>query len=486
MPAEQTRYRRAAGARRAWREAFDAYLHRRVVGMFFLGFSAGLPLLLVFSTLSAWLRDAEVTRTTIGFFSWVGITYSIKVFWAPIVDRVAVPLLNRWLGRRRSWMLLAQIGIALGILGMATSDPQVDLFTVAIFALVVAFSSATQDIAIDAYRIEALDPEYQGAMSAMYVSGYRVAMLVAGAGALFIADLGPFGEDVYDFTYWTYSYGAMAALMSVGMITVLVIAEPEARRLPETLADEERAMALLEKRANLPPCLHPILAWTYGAVICPFRDFFERNGWFLALTILVFVGAFKLSDITLGVMANPFYLDLGFTKSEIASIAKVYGFVMTLGGTFLGGLLALRYGIMRTLLLGAVLAAVTNLTFAYMAATGKSTVMLAVVIGLDNLAGGLATAAFIAYLSSLTNVAYTATQYALFSSFMTLPGKFLAGFSGVVVDSAGYVTFFLYTTAMGIPAIILVLYLMRPGLTSVAGTGMAVDVSDPGARRPSP
>ncbi|MEE8535568.1 MAG: MFS transporter, partial [Kiloniellales bacterium] len=357
MSAETARSEAASGPRRSWRQAFAAYLHRRVLGMFFLGFSAGLPLLLVFATLSGWLTEAGVTRTTIGFFSWVGLTYSTKVFWAPIVDRVRLPLLGRWLGRRRSWMLLAQSGIALGIVGMAMNDPRMGLFTTAVFALIVAFSSATQDIAIDAYRIEALDPDYQGAMAAMYVSGYRVAMLTAGAGAFFIADLSPLPLGVYDFTYWAYSYDAMAALMGVGMITVLLIAEPKTHGLRETLAEEERTLARLRSQAKFSAFLHPILAWFHGAVICPFRDFFGRNGWSMALIILLFVGAYRLTDITLGVMANPFYLDMGFTKSEIASVAKVFGLAMTLAGTFLGGVLALRYGVMRVLLLGAILAA---------------------------------------------------------------------------------------------------------------------------------
>jgi PAT family beta-lactamase induction signal transducer AmpG len=267
--------------------------------------------------------------------------------------------------------------------------------------------------------------------------------------------------------YWSYAYQAMAALMLVGIITVFVIAEPKVRRMPETQAEERRLMARLEARVALPRVTRRTIAWFWGAVACPFIDFFKRNGVFFAIVILIFVGSFRLSDLTLGIMANPFYLDMGYSKTEIAAVAKVFGLIMTLGGTFLGGLLTLRFGVLRVLLLGAFLAAITNLAFAYLAAVGKSTFMLFVVIGLDNLAGGIATAAFIAYLSSLTNVAYTATQYALFSSFMTLPGKFLAGFSGLIVDSVGYINFFLYSTAMGLPAVLLILYLIARSRSEV-------------------
>lgn len=434
----------------SWREAFAVYLHRRVLAMLFLGFSAGLPFLLVFSTLSAWLRDLGVTRTAIGFFAWVGITYSIKVVWAPVVDRMPIPFLTRALGKRRSWMLTAQLGIAAGLLGMAFTDPTTDLVQVAVFALLVAFSSATQDISIDAYRIEAVVKERQAAMAATYILGYRLALLVAGAGALYIAT----------YASWPNAYFTMAALTLIGMATALAVSEPVHHKDSQNVMFEQRVISFMSRSASLPDWLRSAIAWVIGAVICPFADFFTRNGWW-AIVILIFIGVFRLSDLVMGIMANPFYLDLGFTKTEIANIAKIFGFLMSVAGSFLGGAMVIRYGIMRPLLLGAVMVAATNLLFAVMAMTGPDKFWLAAVISADNISAGLSNAVFIAYLSSLTNQAYTATQYALFSSFMTLPGKVISGFSGVIVDGFGYVSFFVYASAIGIPAILLVLVLMR-------------------------
>jgi len=434
----------------SWREACEVYLHPRVLGMLFLGFSAGLPFLLVFSTLTAWLRDLGVSRTAIGFFAWVGITYSIKVIWAPVVDRVPIPFLTRVLGKRRSWMLLAQIGIASGLLGMASTDPTTDLARVALFALLVAFSSATQDIAIDAYRIEAVVKERQAAMAATYILGYRLALLVAGAGALYIAT----------YASWPGAYLSMAALMLIGMSTALVVSEPAHHEGAANVMFERRVVDFMSRSAALPDWLRSAIAWIIGAVICPFADFFSRNGWW-AILILLFIGVFRLSDLAMGIMANPFYLDLGFTKTEIANIAKIFGFFMSVAGSFAGGVLVVRYGIMRPLLLGAIMVAATNLLFAFMAMVGPDKFWLAVVISADNVSAGLSNAVFIAYLSSLTNQAYTATQYALFSSFMTLPGKVISGFSGIIVDGYGYISFFVYAAAIGIPAILLVIYLMR-------------------------
>lgn len=435
--------------RRTWGDALSIYSHGRVVAMLFLGFSAGLPFLLVFSTLSAWLREAEVTRTTIGFFSWVGITYSIKFFWAPVIDRLPLPYLTRRLGRRRSWMLVAMVGIAAGLLGMAATDPAQNLTAMALFALLVAFSSATQDVAIDAYRIEAVDIELQGAMAATYQLGYRIALLVAGAGVLYAADLAG----------WPFSYQGMAALTLVGIATVLLIAEPAAGRDDSAISREARVVGFIARSAHMPARRRAAIAWLIGAVVCPFVDFFARNG-AMAILILLFVSLFRLSDITMGVMAYPFYIDLGFSKSEIATVVKFFGFFMTIFGALLGGVLVARYGVMRPLLLGAVLIAATNLLFAGLAATGRDLTFLTLVISADNMTGGFAGTVFIAYLSSLTNTAYTATQYALFSSLMTLPGKLLGGASGAIVDAFGYVEFFIYASAVGLPAIFLAFVLM--------------------------
>lgn len=433
----------------SWQQSFAAYIRPQVLGMSFLGFSAGLPFLLVFSTLSAWLRDTGVTLSVIGFFSWVGITYSIKVIWAPVVDRLPLPFLTRLLGKRRSWMLLAQVGIAAGLMTLAELDPLSQIELIALTAVAIAFCSATQDIVIDAYRIESIEPEYQAAMAAMYVFGYRVALLVAGAGAFYIAE----------YIGWNAAYSAMALFMFIGIMTTLLSREPEHRQDQQSAALEhkiENALGVQTKKG----LVQRLSACFSDAVISPFAEFFVRNGR-LGIWILALIALYKMSDITMGVMANPFYLDLGFSKKEIADISKIFGFFMTIFGAALGGVLVLRYGLMRPLLLGAVLVASTNLLFVFLALSKPNLSLLAIVISADNLSGGIATAVFIAYLSSLTNSAYTATQYALFSSLMTLPAKFLGGLSGLIVDGYGYAMFFLYASSVGLPAIILVLVLMH-------------------------
>lgn len=475
-------------ARRSWGEAFGVYTHRRVIVMAFLGFSAGLPFLLVFSTLSAWLALAEISRTAIGFFSWIGITYSIKVFWAPIVDRTPLPFLTGRLGKRRSWMLLGQIGVATGLLLIAVIDPQAAfayqsgvlpalggllngegvppagtaITLVALAALLVAFSSATQDIVIDAYRIEAADDDLQGAMAAAYQLGYRIAIIVSGAGALYLAQYGS----------WSISYTTMAALMLVGMVTCLVIVEPGRVEDAATQARETKVSNLLQSRLHLRGRGEAAVAWVSGAVASPLADFFQRNGWYAAV-ILALVGLYRLSDITLGVMANPFYIDLGFTLEEIANVAKIFGVAMSIVGALIGGLLVARYGILKPLLLGAIMVACTNLLFAWLATIGPDVNVLVVTISADSLSAGLAGSSFIAYLSSLVNKAYTATQYALFSSLFTLPGKLLGGLSGIVVDTAGYVTFFIYASVLGLPAILLVIYFLQRARTERASEGYA-------------
>jgi PAT family beta-lactamase induction signal transducer AmpG len=455
MPSDDTEVKR-----RSWAEAFEVYLHPRVIGMLFLGFSAGLPFLLLFSTLSLWLRDAEVTRTAVGFFAWVGITFSIKVLWAPVIDHLPVPWLTAAMGKRRSWILLGQTGIVIGLLAITvinlqavpvispttgltemTSPDRIWVIAVALAALWVAFFSATQDVALDAYRIEAAPNELQGGMAATYQLGYRIGLLAAGAGALYLAE----------FWSWQVASTVMAALMLIGVATVFVIREPESSRPAGSILQEEHVAAFMAARAHWPERQRHLAGWFYGAVACPFADFFGRNGIF-ALVLLGFISVYRLSDITMGVMANVFYDDLGFTKLDIANVSKTFGVFVSIVGV--------RYGIMLVLLLGAVLVATTNLLFAYLAILGADIWFLAVTISADNLSAGIAGTAFIAYLSSLTSRNYTATQYALFSSLFTLFGKFVAGFSGVIVDSEGYVFFFIYASALGIPAILLVLYLM--------------------------
>ena len=435
----------------SWINAFQVYLNRRVIAMLFLGFAAGLPFPLVFTTLSTWLRQYGISKTVIGFFAWVGITYSVKIFWAPIVDRLRLPLLHGLLGQRRSWMLLAQAGIIAGLLGMAWTDPTQHITQMALFSLLVAFSSATQDIVIDAYRIEAVKDELQGAMAATYQAGWRIAAaLVAGAAALYLSN----------YFSWPVTYVVMAAFMGVGIITVLLISEPERNIAEQTYLQEQRVIDYLESAAHVPAVLRNATAWFIGAVICPFTDFFQRNSK-QALFILAFIGIYRISDIVLANMTHPFYIDMEFTVIEIANIAKIFGVLMTLLGAFIGGVLVVRYGILRILFLGAVLVSLTNLMFAILANTGHSIIGLTIVLSSDNFSGGLASTAFIAYLSSLTNKAYTATQYALFSSLMTLGPKFISGFSGMVIDAQGYTFFFVYAAALGIPAILMVMYLMK-------------------------
>lgn len=437
---------------RSWGDALAVYLHANVLAMLFLGFSAGLPFLLVFSTLTAWLRDVGVEVAAIGFFSWIGITYSIKFIWAPIVDRVPLPVLTRAFGQRRGWILLGQLMIAGGLAALAFVDPTLALAPVAAIALIVAFGSATQDIAIDAFRIESAEDDLQASMAATYIIGYRAGILVAGAGALYLAD----------YVSWTAAYLAMAALMIVGIVTVLLRPEPSRRIGSVTAAREERVEQYLLRSAHVPEWWRRLSAWFIGAVVCPFVDFFARNGR-AALTLLALVAVYKISDLAMAAMANPLYIDLGFSLAEIANITKIYGVAMTIVGGVAGGALVARYGIPPVLIAGAIAVAGANLLFAVLAAAGHSLPMLIMTISADNLSNGLASAVFIAFLSSLTSRAYTATQYALFSSLMTLPGKFLGGFSGVVVEFQGYPAFFVLAAIMGVPAIALAAWYANSG-----------------------
>ncbi len=326
----------------------------------------------------------------------------------------------------------------------------------ALLAIAVAFSSATQDIVIDAYRIESAGERLQAAMAATYMAGYRLAMIVAGAGVLALAAWVDVDPSVYSKDSWQVAYLCMAALMGTGLITTLVIAEPPAIEMDqETLAQQRDITKKAEQMAHLPSWLSRFLGWSYIAILCPFADFIKRYGK-QAIIILALIGTYRISDVILGIIANVFYVDMGFSKQEVAKIIKIYGVVMTIIGAGLGGILVNRFGVMRILFIGAVLAAATNLLFAWLATLGHDTTMLTIVISLDNLSGGIATAAFVAYLSSLTNIQYSATQYALFSSVMLLFPKFLGGFSGGIVDSFDYTWFFTGTAVLGIPVLILV------------------------------
>ena len=400
-----------------------------------LGFAAGLPLLLVLGTLSFRLREAGVERATIGFLSWVGLAYAFKWVWAPLVDRLPLPGLTAWLGRRRSWLLLAQCAVMAGLVGMGLSDPRESLTALVGWAVLVAFGSATHDIALDAYRIESAGVDEQAALAATYQTGYRLAMIWAGAGALWLAARAEaLDASGYQQAAWQLSYLVMAASMLLGPLVVLVSPEPQQRELPA-------ARNLRE--------------WLQGALVEPFTEFLGRYRW-QAVLILGLIAVYRISDVVMGIMANPFYVDMGYTKDEVAAVSKVFGVLMTLVGAFIGGVLSMRLGVMRVLMLGAVLSAASNLLFAWLGTRGHDLQALIWVVSADNLAGGLASSAFIAYLSGLTQVRYSATQYALFSSMMLLLPKWLAGFSGVVVDSVGYSTFFIGTALLGVPVLLLV------------------------------
>jgi MFS transporter, PAT family, beta-lactamase induction signal transducer AmpG len=433
----------------SWREAIRVYRHPRVIAMLFLGFSAGLPFLLVFSTLTAWLRDVGVDVAAIGFFSWIGIMYSIKVLWAPVVDRIPLPPLTTWFGKRRGWMLAAQLIIMLGLALMAYTDPTGNLWLMAGVALLVAFGSATQDISLDAYRIEAVADELQPAMASTYQLGYRLAIITSGAGALYIAD----------YASWQVAYTIMAALMGIGIMATLITREPEHFVEPFTAEREARVVDFIKRRAHWPHWLREAGAWLIGAVLCPLVDFLARYRG-TALLLLLLIGLFKVSDLSMAAMANPLYIDLGFSLSQIAFITKVFGVIVSILGVLTGGLLAVRFGMLPMLLVAGIAVSATNLLFSWLVGVGDNLLALTLVIGADNFASGLSGTVFIAFLSSLTNRVYTATQYALFSSLMTLPGKFIGGFSGVIVDAQGYAYFFVYSALIGVPAILLVLYLM--------------------------
>ncbi len=428
----------AAASKPGWREVWRVYLEPATLRMLLLGFSAGLPLLLVFGTLSFWLREAGIDRTTIGYLSWVGLAYGFKWAWAPLVDRLPIPLLTRWLGRRRSWLLLSQAVIMTALVCMALTDPKVALLPVVWCALAVAFGSATQDIALDAYRIESADTQRQAALAAAYQTGYRMAMIWSGAGALWIAAraevVGIAGVTTYQHDAWQTAYLAMAASMLLGVVTVLCSPEPQRRELPPS-----------KNAAD----------WLQGALIEPFADFLRRYGK-QALLILGLIAMYRISDVVMGIMANPFYVDMGYTKDEVATVTKIYGVIMTLAGAFVGGALAMRFGVMKVLMLGAVLSAGSNLMFAWLGTRGHDVTALIFVISADNLSSGIASAAFIAYLSSLTNINYSATQYALFSSMMLLLPKTLAGYSGAYVDAFGYGNFFTASALLGLPVLLLI------------------------------
>ena len=416
-----------------WITASRVYFQRRLIIIFLLGFAAGLPFLLMFGTLTAWLSEAGVDKTSIGLFVLTGTAFTLKFLWAPLVDRLPLPVITHIFGQRRSWLLLAQSICIISLIGIAGSDPATDLLVTVIWTVVLAFASATQDIVIDAYRIETLNEDEQGAGAAVYQLGYRVAMILAGGGALILADV----------LGWSITYVIMAGLMGMGLITTVFSPEPTRPNLSDT-----SRLSRVDRYA----------VWLRESVVSPFLDFLKRPAW---LPILLFVVFYKYADGIWAAMANPFYLELGFTKTQIGLVSKTYGVGMTIIGVVLGGIMVARIGILRSVLFGVVTMALTNLLYAGLALAGPSIPVLIVVISIENLANGIGGTVFIAYLSSLCNLAYTATQYALLSSFMNVARTFLASGGGWLADQVDWFTFFLLTTAAGLPGVILLLYLMK-------------------------
>jgi PAT family beta-lactamase induction signal transducer AmpG len=477
--------------------------------MFFLGFSAGLPLLLIFSSLSLWLREAGVDRSTVTFFSWAALGYSFKFVWAPLVDVLPLPVLTRSFGRRRGWLLLSQSMIIISIIAMSMTNPSGGASTLtmmAFAAVALGFSSATQDIVIDAYRIESAPDSLQAALSASYIAGYRVALIAAGAGALFIAERLGSSMESYSYEAWRWAYIIMALMMMVGIITTLLRPEPMVNRSNNHRYESQHylrffllfclmaagfILTFIASRDIVDTLVSPdglgetaltkvlvgggrlALAFLVSGSIAffgilthfvdrpmvvrsyiyPVKNFFDRYDTKAALLLLALIGTYRISDIILGVIANVFYQDLGFSKQQIATVVKTYGLGMTLIGGLLGGILVKQIGLMRMLFWGAILSAGTNLLFMSLAGMGHNMPMLYLVISADNLAAGLATAAFVAFLSSLTDISFTAIQYAIFSSLMTLLPKTLGGYSGSMVTAMGYENFFLTTALIGVPVL---------------------------------
>jgi len=396
----------------------------RLALMLALGFSSGLPFLLIFSTQSVWLREAGVSRAAIGLMSYAALAFTFKFAWAPVIDRFDPPLLGRRLGRRRGWMLLAQLGVALSLVGLAFGAPATSLAWNIGFAILTAFFAATQDVTIDGWRIDAAPPEKQGMMSAVYQLGYRLAMLCAGAGALYVAD----------FASWRAAYLAMAGLMLVGVIGCLLS--------PQLDSAAKKARAPL------------------GAFGEPIADLVRRHGATL-IAILALVAIYRLPDFVSGVMANPLYIDLGFSKTDIATVSKLFGVWIGIAGAFGGGVAIARLGLMPSLLIGGVAASASHLTLALLAASGAQLPLLTLSVSVESFASGFAGGALIAYMSSLVSPAFAATQYALLSSLYALPGKFVGGLSGFMVDAIGYVKFFVATATIGVPVVVLTLIVWR-------------------------
>ena len=476
------------------------FLNIKSLRMLFFGFSSGLPILLVFSTLSVWLVKAGVSRSTITMFSWAALAYSFKFIWSPIVDNLKIPIKN--LGHRKSWLLISQLMIILSLIFISFTDPSKTLIYTAIGSVLIAFSSASQDIIIDAYRIESAPQKMQGALSSMYIAGYRIGMLIAGAGSLYLASF--FGVEVYDVNVWKKVYLIMALLMLIGVLTTLYSPEPNVNRKISlfSLNDQLRFLisfflaisififtySLLENPFN---SKDPLIKFFYAvtrlslcflsagflvyllskinfikknaatiAYINPITNFIDRYGK-TAVLILLLIGLYRIADIVMGVVANVFYLDKGYNVKEIATYSKFFGVFATIIGGIIGGYSAIKIGTLKALFFGALIAASSNLLFAWLAISDPNIKILIVVITADNISSGFAGAAFVVYLSALTSIKFTATQYALFSSLMLLLPKVLAGYSGAIVDQMGYANFYIFTAIIGIPVLLLIFWIAK-------------------------
>jgi len=435
---------RASGVALLWR----VYTQPRLLAVMILGIISGLPLALTGSTLTTWFADIGVSKGAIGLFASVGLPYALKFIWAPLVDQLYLPKITRLLGRRRSWLLVVQVLLVLVLVVMGIHNPLHDLWITAILALTISFLSATQDIVIDAYRVEILTDDQQAAGAASLVFGYRIGMLISGAGALFLADA--FG--------WLVAYGVMACIIPIGFIVTMLVGEPKSHR---PVIDEKRSVSL----------------WMKHAVVNPFVQFMQWRGWWIILSFIVF---YKLGDAFAGMMTNPFLIDLAFSKSQIAVIVKTYGVIATLTGAFLGGWLVYRCSLRKSLLICAILQMITNLMFVILASFDYSAIvtiplkpyltleqhsemfaMLTATITLENLAGGMGTTVFVAFISRLCHREFTATQYALFSALAAVPRTVGATPSGFVVEFLGWSGFFVFSTVLALPGILMILILAK-------------------------
>lgn len=420
---------------RRWLASLKVYSDRRLLLLGVLGFSSGLPRLLVYSTLSFWLLHAGLTIASVGFFAATSIPYSAKFLWAPLLDRVRLPVLASVLGQRRAWMLLTQLGVMGSLILLSFTDPNVDVWWTAFFAVMVAAFSASQDVVIDAYRVDILEDDEQGAGAAMAVFGYRVGMLVAGAGAL--AMFAFVGQ-------WMLVYMTMAACMLIGVAATLFGREPE--------------RPALEQMASL-----PWYSQLFDAVWGPFRALMTRRWWWL---ILAFIMLFKLGDALAGTMLNPFLVKMGFSTLEIASVAKTYGVGASMLGVFIGGWVVRNLGVVRALWLAGFMQMFSNLVFILQAYAGHNVGVLVATIGVENLCGGIGTAAFVAFLSKLCDRTYTATQYALLTALASIVRTVLSSFTGVLAESVGWVAYFGITFVSAVPGLLLLAFLMKMAFNS--------------------